>query len=78
MEFELYTEVALARDVPEEGLRQGDVGTVVERFPRNGGETGYALEVFNALGVTLKVVVVPASALKPLGEHEVWAVRAVS
>ena len=31
MDFTLYTEVILVRDVPEEGVRAGDVGVVVER-----------------------------------------------
>lgn len=73
--FELYTEVALARDVPEYALRRGDVATVVEQFRTDGGEEGFALEVFNALGETVKVVVVPASAIEPLTADEVWAVR---
>jgi len=29
MSFELYQRVVLTRDLPEEGLRQGDVATVV-------------------------------------------------
>lgn len=75
MTFELYTEVAIAVDLREYGLRRGDVATVVERFPADSGEDGYALEVFNALGETVKVVVVPASAIKPLTADQVWAVR---
>ncbi len=76
--FDLYTEVALARDVPSEDLRRGDVVTVVDHFSSVDGEDGYALEVFNAVGNTVKVVVVPGSALKALSEEDVWAVRALS
>lgn len=78
MTIELYSEVALARDIPEEGLRRGDVATVVEHLPgtrASGGEDGYALEVFNAIGETIAVVTVPVSAVEPLRAGEVLSVR---
>ena len=40
MDFILYTEVILAQDVPEEGVRAGDVGVVVERHEVAGGSSG--------------------------------------
>lgn len=75
MTFDLYREVALAYDLPGEGLRRGDVATVVEHLPTAAGEDGYILEVFNAVGETVKVIVVPASALEPLTPDKVWSVR---
>jgi hypothetical protein len=78
MMFELFSEVALAMDVPSEGLRRGDVATIVDHFPPADGEEGYALEVFTALGTTIKVVVLPRSALKALSEEDIWSVRALS
>ena len=75
MRFDLYREVALACDLPAEGLRRGDVATVVEHLPTAAGEDGYILEVFNAVGETLKVITVPASALEPLTADKVWSVR---
>ena len=75
MRFDLYREVALAHDLPAEGLRRGDVATVVEHLPTAVGEDGYILEVFNAVGETVKVITVPASALEPLTADKVWAVR---
>lgn len=52
MRIELFKEVALSRDIPKEGLRRGDIATVVEhpwsgtglRLPAtqvSGGEEGY-------------------------------------
>lgn len=40
MKFPLYSRVALAVDVPAEGIRRGDVATVVEHHaaPDAGGE----------------------------------------
>ena len=77
MTFELYKQIALARDIPEDGLRKGDIATVVDRHPNPepGGEEGYSLEVFNALGQTIVVTVVPESAIEPLREDQVFSVR---
>jgi hypothetical protein len=74
----LYQRVALAYDLPEHHLCQGDVVLVVEHLPGTaptGVEDGYALEVFNAVGETIAVVIVPASAVKPLTEDEVLQAR---
>ena len=77
MRYEPFTEVVLRKDIPEKGLKQGDVATVVERHPVPGGEDGYSLEIFNALGDTLAVVTVPESMIEPLTKDEVFTVRSV-
>ena len=64
MEFPLYTDVILVRDVPEEGLHAGDIGVVVERHDVAGRETGYSVEFFDMLGNTVAVVTVPVSTLR--------------
>lgn len=76
MHFELYSDVVLARDVPEENLRAGDVGTVVERHDVPGRETGYSVEFFDMLGNTVAVVTLPASALRAPTHADRPAVRA--
>jgi hypothetical protein len=73
--IELYTEVVLLKDVPEEDLRAGDVGTLVECLAGVDGEEGCMLEVFNGLGETLKVAIVPASAVRAVSAHDLWTVR---
>ncbi|MDQ3699427.1 MAG: DUF4926 domain-containing protein [Chloroflexota bacterium] len=78
MTFELYQEVALAQDLPAEGLRRSDVATVVERLPAIDGQEGYVLEVFNALGETMKVVVVPATAISSITADEILSVRSLA
>lgn len=75
MRFELYTDAALARDIPEHSLRRGDVVRVVDHHPSPNGETGYSIEVFNALGDTIAVTAVPESALESLRKDEVLSVR---
>ncbi len=51
MKLELYQYVALLRDVPEQRLKKGDIALLVDYAPHpSGGEDGYILEVFNAVG----------------------------
>lgn len=80
MEIQLYQRVALAQDLPEHHLRKDDIAVVVEQLPpteESQGEPGYALEVSNAIGETLDVVIVPKSAIKPLTETEVLHARSL-
>lgn len=78
MKFPLFSRVALAADVPAEGIRRDDLATVVEHHPAPAhvGEFGYSIEVFNALGKTVAVLTVPESHLESLREDEVLSVRA--
>lgn len=64
MNFSLYSDVILVQDVPEEGIKAGDVGVVVERHDVPGLETGYSVEFFDMLGNTVAVATVPGSALR--------------
>jgi hypothetical protein len=75
MKYELFEEVVLGQDIPENGLKKGDVATVVEYHPVPSGEDGYSLEVFNALGDTMAVITVPESLIESLTEDEVFSVR---
>lgn len=40
----LFTQVRLIEDLPEYGLSQGDIGTIVECYHDPEGEYGYSLE----------------------------------
>ncbi len=76
MTLELYQRVALLRDVPEHRLKKGDVATLVDYVPHpGGGEDGYVLEVFNAIGESIAVIAVPMSAVVPLRPDEILSVR---
>lgn len=78
MKFELYTDVALTCDVPEHRLRRGDIVKLVEHHNAPDGTEGYSIEVFNAVGNTIAVTTVPASALEALREDEVLCARALA
>lgn len=75
-QLELYKEVALTKDMPTENLRKGDVATLVDIVPHPaGGEDGAVLELFNAVGESIAVTVVPLSAVAPLRSDQMPAVR---
>ncbi len=76
MTIELYQEVALTCDLPEHGLRAGDVVTLVDLVTHpSGGEAGCVLEVFNAIGESFAVIAVPMSAVEVLRPDEILTVR---
>ncbi len=76
MKLERYQRVALNCDFPEYQLQRGDIATLLDYVLHpNGEEEGCVLEVFNAVGESIKVVAVPASAVEPLRADEVMAVR---
>ncbi|MDB9314397.1 DUF4926 domain-containing protein [Spirulina sp. CS-785/01] len=59
--FPLYSEVILLRDIPEDDLYKGDIGTVVEVHQVPELETGYSVEFFDMLGNTVALVTLPMS-----------------
>ncbi len=78
MTYKLFEEIILLYDMPEKGLKKGDVATIVEHHPVPDGEDGYSLEVFNALGETIAVITVSESAIAPLSEKEIFSVRSLA
>lgn len=78
MAIDLYQEVTLKQDLPEYQLRAGDLATVIDIVPHpTVGEDGYILEVFNAIGVSLAVIIVPQSVVKALESDTILTVRSL-
>jgi hypothetical protein len=76
MTMELYQEVSLTRDLPEYGLRAGDIAILVDFVPHpSDGEAGCVLEVFNAIGESFVVIAVPISVVEVLRPDEILTVR---
>ncbi len=76
MTYPLFKRVSLAQDIPEHGLHKGDLATIVEMHEGSPGqETGYSLEVFNAVGETIAVLVVEESRINPVRRNEILHVR---
>ena len=64
MDLALYSDVILLRDRPEEGVYNGDIGTVVDRHDVSGLQTGYSVEFFDMLGNTVAIVTLPMSCFR--------------
>ncbi|MEW6248608.1 MAG: DUF4926 domain-containing protein [Nitrospirota bacterium] len=75
MKFELYTDVALTRDLLEHRLRRGDILKLVDHHIAPDGTEGDSIEVFNAVSDTIAVTAVPATALEALRNDEVLCAR---
>ena len=60
--------VVLTKDLPEEKLKAGDVGTVVH-IHKN--EAGYEVEFMTLSGETLTVVTLMASQVRPATKREI-------
>ncbi|MFN8448988.1 MAG: DUF4926 domain-containing protein [Anaerolineae bacterium] len=67
-------QVALTVDLPDQRLKSGDVGTVVDITP-NGKQV--TLEFFNFDGETIAVVPVSASQVRRIGSREVAHARVI-
>jgi len=66
----------LAEDLPEYGLPRGNLATIVERHEADPvPRPGYSLEVFNAVGERIAVLVVEESKVNLVKENEILHVR---
>ena len=64
--------VVLTSDFPAEGLKAGDVGTVVHI---HGEAAAYEVEFVTLAGQTVAVATVLPSQLRPVGRHDLSHVR---
>jgi Domain of unknown function (DUF4926) len=64
--------VVLTTAIPEEGLEQGDVGTVVLI---HGDGRGFEVEFTTLDGRTAAVATVEAAHVRPVGRHEITHAR---
>ena len=78
-DLELHKDAILTIDLPSEGLRAGDIGTIVERHEVPGvAEVGYSVEFFDMTGDTVAVATLPASSLRAPTSADLPAVRPFS
>ena len=66
--------VVVTEDLPQQGLKQGDLGTVVEIYAADAVE----IEFVTASGRTQALVTLPPSAVRPVGDNDLIAVRPVT
>ena len=74
MKFKSFEVVVLERDNPEQGLKCGDTGTVVELYEPDGVE----VEFLNGAGETQAVLTLSEQDVRRLSENDILAVRPVN
>ena len=67
-------QVVLTTDLPQHGLQQGDIGTIV-LVHRQG--QGYEVEFITLAGDTVAVVSLAAGQLRTIGRREIAHARAI-
>ena len=67
-----HERVVLTADLPEEGLKAGDIGTVVHIHQEG---AGYEVEFMTLTGETIAVVTLMASQVRPLARRDMAHVR---
>lgn len=72
--FKKLDTVVLDRDVPEQGLRRGDLGAVVEVYEPDGLE----VEFVTASGRTQAVVTLKPSDVRAIAQEDLIAVRSLA
>ena len=73
MRFKALDTVVLERDVPEKGLRRGDLGAVVQIYDPDGLE----VEFVTASGRTQAVLTLRESDVRSIGDRDLITVRTV-
>jgi Domain of unknown function (DUF4926) len=69
--FKVLDTVVLVRDVPDAGLRKGDLGAVVEVY----GPNAFEVEFVAASGRTQALVTLGVSDLRHVDDHDLISVR---
>jgi hypothetical protein len=64
--------VVLTKNLPEEGLEAGDIGTVVHIHK---GGAGYEVEFMTLTGETVAIVTLEASHVRPLNRRDLAHTR---
>jgi len=71
MDFKRFDTVVLDRDIPEHGLRRGDLGAVVEIYAPDGLE----VEFVTASGRTQALVTLKTADVRAVADGDLIAVR---
>lgn len=71
MRYRVLDPVVLDRDVPEHGLRKGDLGAVVEVYEPDGLE----VEFVTASGRTEALLTLAARDVRPVADNDLVSVR---
>lgn len=73
MKPQLLSTVALVRDIPEHGLRRGDVGVIVEAY----GTNDFEVEFVAGDGHTQALITLCAADVRLLGPSDLLSARSL-
>ena len=59
------------------GLKRGDIVKLVDHHIAPDGTEGFSIEVYDAIGETVAVTAVPATALEPLRDDEILCAQSL-
>lgn len=71
MTYQLLDTVVLDRDIPEHGLRKGDLGALVEIYQPD----AFEVEFVTASGRTAALLTLNASDIRPVADDDLVSVR---
>ena len=71
MSYKELDTVVLNRDLPERGLRRGDLGAIVQLY----GSEGLEVEFVTASGRTQALVTLDVADVRPVNDHDLLSVR---
>ena len=74
MKYKILDTVVLDRELPEHGLRSGDLGAIVQVYEPDGLE----IEFVTASGKTQALVTLNVRDVRPVQESDLIAVRSVA
>ncbi len=74
MKYRLLDCVVLVHDLPDEGLKAGDLGAIVAVYEPDGLE----VEFVKASGETLAVITISESDVRPVESADIISVRSLS
>ena len=69
--FKLLDTVVLRRDIPESGLRRGDLGTIVELYSGD----SFEVEFVAASGKTQALITLTTEDVRHVDDHDLVSVR---
>ena len=70
--FAEHDRIVLLKDVPQEGLKSGDVGTIVHVHDR---EEAFEVEFFTLAGATAAIATVLPSQVRPVNDKDITHAR---
>ncbi len=72
--MKLLDTIVLRKDVPQYGLRRGDIGAIVEVY----GGDGFEVEFITGSGRTQALVTLRSTDVRPVADSDMLAVRSVN